>query len=258
MNNSELFVPERWDKIRTVLDQKGRATVEELADLFGVSRSTIRRDLLEMHEQNLLLRTRGGAVKAHMVAYDRPVTESGTINMDLKDKIARAAAEFISPGETVMLDAGSTTSQVVKHLHASSLTLVTNSFDAVISAMSKPEIDLLMVGGLVRSHGGATIGPTAEDQIRLFKADTAVLGMNGVSPDDGLTTPNLLVAQVKREMIAQSNRLILVADHTKLGVSALCKVAPMDTVEVLVTDEHADPEVLDAIRALGVQVVVAS
>ncbi len=185
------------------------------------------------------------------------MAESGTINVDVKEKIGKAAAAFISPGETVMLDAGSTTAQVVRHLQSSNLTLVTNSFDAVISAMSKPEIDLLMVGGLVRVHGGATVGPTAEDQIRLFKADTAVLGMNGVSPDDGLTTPNLLVAQIKRQMIAQSNRLILVADHTKLGVSALCRVAPMETVEVLVTDEDADPEILDAIRALGVEVVVA-
>lgn len=257
MNTDELFVPERWDQIRAVLDRKGRATVEELADLFSVSRSTIRRDLLEMHQNNLLLRTRGGAVRAQMVAFDRPVTESGTINVELKERIGRAASELISKGETVMLDAGSTTYQVVKHLRATNVTLVTNSFDAAAVAMSKPDTDVLMVGGIVRVHGRATVGPTAEDQIALFKADTAILGMNGVSPEDGLTTPNILVAQVKRAMVAQSKRLILVADHTKLGVSALCKVGAIEDAEVLVTDGEADPEVLSAIRDRGVDVVIA-
>ncbi len=257
MNNNELFVPERWDKIRAVLDHKGRATVEELADLFGVSRSTIRRDLLEMHQRNLLLRTRGGAVRAQMVAFDRPITESGAINVEVKERIGRAAAELISKGETVMLDAGSTTYQVVRHLQAPDITLVTNSFDAAVAAMSRPDTDVLMVGGIVRSHGGATVGPTAEDQIALFKADTAILGMNGVSPDEGLTTPNLLVAQVKRAMVAQSRRLIVVADHTKLGVSALCKVAAMQDAEILITDEEADTDITAAIKDLGVEVIIA-
>lgn len=257
MSNNELFVPERWDKIRAVLDQKGRATVEELADLFGVSRSTIRRDLLEMHQRNLLLRTRGGAVRSQMVAFDRSASESGTINVESKERIGKAAAALISAGETVMLDAGSTTRQVVKHLQAPNMTLVTNSFDAAIAGMAKPDVDLIMVGGLLRTHGSATIGPTAEDQIALFKADTAILGMNAISPKDGLTTPNLLVAQIKRAMIAQSNRLIVVADHTKLGMSALCKVAPMEEADILVTDEEADPEILSAIRALGVEVIIA-
>ncbi|MGB9619740.1 MAG: DeoR/GlpR family DNA-binding transcription regulator [Armatimonadota bacterium] len=257
MGNNELFVPERWDKIRAVLEQKGRATVEELAGLFGVSRSTIRRDLLEMHQRNILVRTRGGAVKSQMVAFDRPVTESGALDVELKEKIGRAAAQLISPGETVMADAGSTVYQVVKHLQAANVTLVTNSFNSALVAMSKPDMDLIMIGGLARVHAGATVGPSAEDQIAMLKADTAVLGINGISLKDGLTTPNLLVAQVKREMINHSNRLIIVADHTKLGVSALCKVAPLDAVEILVTDDKADPEMVAGIRSLGVEVILA-
>ncbi len=257
MGNNELFVPERWDKIRAVLEQKGRATVEELAGMFGVSRSTIRRDLLEMHQRNILLRTRGGAVKSQMVAFDRSVTESGTLNVELKEKIGRAAARLISPGETVMVDAGSTVHQVVRQLQSGNVTLVTNSFDSALAAMSKPDLDVIMVGGLVRVHGGATVGPTAEDQVAMLKADTAVLGMNAISPEDGLTTPNLLVAQIKREMISHSNRLIVVADHTKLGISALCRVAPLDAVEVLVTDDRADPVIVAEIRSLGVEVILA-
>jgi len=210
-----------------------------------------------MRDRNLLVRTRGGAVKAQMVAFDRPVAETGTINVELKDKIGRAAAELVSAGETVMLDAGSTTLQVARHLDVPGITVVTNSFDVALTAMSKADVDVMMIGGMARRHGGATVGPTAEEQVRLFRADTAILGMNGVSPVEGLTTPNLLVAQVKRAMIQQSRRTIVVADHTKLSVVALCKVAPMEVVSILVTDDQADEEVLAEIRAEGPEVVIA-
>ena len=253
----DLLVPERWDRIRASLDQNGRVTVEELAERFCVSRSTIRRDLMEMHERSLLIRTRGGAVRSQMVSFDRPLVESGAVNVEAKEKIGRTAAELISVGETIMLDSGATTSRVVANLQASNITLVTNSFAAATIAMSKPEVELIMIGGMVRSHGGATIGPTAEDQTLLFKADTAILGINGISAYAGLTTPNLLVAQMKRAMIRQSKRLIVVADHTKLSATALCVVAPIQAVSILVTDDQADPDMVNDIRNAGVEVIVA-
>jgi len=114
--NEDLFVPERWDCIKAEIDNTGRVAVEELADKFNVSRSTIRRDLLEMHDRGLLIRTRGGAVRAQLVAYDRPLTETGVMNVQCKEKIGRTAAALISSKETIMLDAGSTTIQVVRHL----------------------------------------------------------------------------------------------------------------------------------------------
>lgn len=253
-----LFVQERWQRIRNVLEQEGRATVEGLADRFGVSRSTIRRDLLEMHKQNLLVRTRGGAVKPVLVAFDRPLAVSETLNLDAKARIGREAASMISSGETVMIDAGSTTLQVVKHIEAPRVTVLTNSFDAALSSMSGANMETIMLGGMVRSHGGSTVGPLAEQQIESFTADTAVLGMNGVSVTEGLTTPNLLVAQIKMAMIRRSRRLIVVADNTKLGVAALCKVAPITEATTLVTDSEAEADDIAEIEALGVEVIIAS
>jgi len=256
--NEDLFVPERWDRIKVELDNNGRVAVEELADTFNVSRSTIRRDLMEMHDRGLLVRTRGGAVRAQLVAYDRPLSETGIMNVQFKEKIGRAAAALISLKETVMIDAGSTTNQVVKHLPASSITLVTNSFDAVMATMLKPDIEVIMLGGMVRKHGGSTMGPSAEEQVCQFKADTAILGMNGVSSTEGLTTPSIMVAQVKRAMVKQSKRLIVVADHTKLSVVALCKVAPIQAASILVTDDEANEKTVEQIRATGIEVIIAS
>ncbi|MEI6913622.1 MAG: DeoR/GlpR family DNA-binding transcription regulator [Armatimonadota bacterium] len=257
MADSDLFVPERWERIRGVLEVEGRVTVEELSSRFGVSRSTIRRDLFEMHKQNLVIRTRGGAVRLQPVAFDRSVKESGTLNVSIKERIGFAAAELISVGETVMIDAGSTTLQVVRNLKPKQVTLVTNSFDAATTSMAQNNSEVLMLGGMVRAHGGSTVGPLAEEQIQQFKADTALLGINAVSAEEGLTTPNMLVAQIKRAMIQQSRRLIIVADYSKLGLSALCKVAPLSSVEILVTDDSADPEVLQSIRDAGVEVIIA-
>jgi DeoR/GlpR family transcriptional regulator of sugar metabolism len=252
-----LFVQERWERIHEVLEQDGRATVEELADRFNVSRSTIRRDLLEMHRLNLLVRTRGGAVKPVPVAFDRPLSVSETLNLAAKAKIGQLAASLIADGETVMVDAGSTTLQVVKHLEAVNITLVTNSFDAALCGMANPNIDTMMVGGMIRSHGGATCGPMAEDQIRGFTADTAILGINGVSVIEGLTTPNVLSAQMKKTMIRNSRRFIIVADSSKLGLAALCKVAPLADAAMLVCDADADAEDLAEFEAAGLEILIA-
>lgn len=255
--DNDLFVLERWERIRSLLDHEGRATVQELAERFGVSRSTIRRDLQEMHKAQLLVRTRGGAVRPMPVAFDRTLAESGTINVEVKERIGRAAADLVSDGETVLLDAGSTTLCVVQAIQSQNLTLVTNSFDAATTGMSRSNVEVIMLGGSARRHGGSTVGPLAEEQIIQFQADTAILGMNAISVPDGLTTPSILVAQVKKAMIRQSRRLIVVADHSKLGRSALCKVAPVSSVSTLVTDAKADEEDVRAIEALGVEVIRA-
>lgn len=256
-NNSGMFAPERWDQIRVLLDSDGRATVDDLALRFRVSRSTIRRDLVEMDRQKLLVRTRGGAVKSQMVAFDRSVAESETLRVEAKQAIGKLAAGLISAGETVMVDAGATATQVVRHLQARGVTVVTNSFDAAAALMANGGVEVLMLGGLVRKYGGSTYGPTAEEQIHGLKADTAILGMNGVSLSEGLSTPSILVAQVKRAMIAASRRLIVVADSSKLGVAALCKVAPLRQMEIFVTDTEADDEHVGAMEELGVEVLKA-
>jgi len=254
---SDLFVLERWEQIRKLLEENGRATVDDLADRFGVSRSTIRRDLMEMHRQNLLVRTRGGAVKPSPVAYDRPLSESGTLNVENKERIGRAAAAMVVDGETIMVDAGSTTLNVVKAMQASNVTLVTNAFNVAQTAMTRGNTEVIMLGGMVRVHGGSTVGPLAEEQIEHFRADTAILGMNAISVEEGLTTPNILVAQVKKAMIRQARRLIVVSDSSKLGMGALCRVAPITAASVLVTDRDADAEIVASIEALGVEVVLA-
>lgn len=255
LSGNGVIVLQRWDEIRAVVEQRGKVTVEELAERFGVSGSTIRRDLVEMQRRGLVVRARGGAVTARPVAFDRPLSESGTLYVEFKEKLGAAAAALVSAGETVMLDAGSTTYQVASRLPGG-VTLVTNSFDSARAAMRRGDVQVLMIGGLAQDHPGATVGPGAELQIRSFRADVAVLGINGISPEAGLTTPNVLVAQIKRAMIAQSRRLVVVADHTKVGVETLCQVAHVRDVEILVTDSGADGEVIEAIEAEGVRVIV--
>ncbi|MBI2842522.1 MAG: DeoR/GlpR transcriptional regulator [Armatimonadetes bacterium] len=252
-----LFVPERWDRIADLLNTQGRATVEELADLLSVSTATIRRDLRHMQRRGIITRTRGGAVKSQQVGLDRSIDESRALYVAEKEKIGSLAASLIEPGDTVIIDGGSTTFQVARNITVSGVTVVTNALDIVSALMPKHDIEVVVIGGMLRRYGGTTIGPTTERELSHLMADKAIIGINAISVSHGLSTPNPLVAEVKQVMIKQSREVIVVVDHTKFGEVALYEVAPIDAVDKIVTDSGISEDQVRHFLEAGVEVMIA-
>ena len=252
-----LFVAERWERISRLLKADGRVTVGDISDRLAVSPSTIRRDLREMHKRGMLIRTRGGAIQSEQVTFDPSFAESLTKQVSEKEDIGRMAATLIESGDTVIIDAGATTLQVAKHLRTTRIMVVTNSFDVVAELKAKDGIQLIMIGGLVRGQSDLTYGPTAESEISALTADKAIIGSNGISAYEGLTGPDPLAAQVKAAIISRAREVIVVADHTKLGHVGLCRVAPISSVNILVTDQKAPPEHITPIAEAGIEVLLA-
>jgi DeoR family transcriptional regulator, fructose operon transcriptional repressor len=250
------MLPERWEKIIELVEEQGRASVGEIAQTIGVSLPTVRRDLALIHQRGMIKRLRGGAEPAERTRPSITLAESRRINPTEKELIGCAAAALIEPGECVMLDGGFTTYQVARYLPGD-LTVVTNSLDVAQAVASRKDVSLVVLGGLLMVESGTTVGSTTERHISELAADKAILGANAFSVADGLCADVQLVAEVKKAMIRSCREIIVVADSDKLGKSALYRVADMEAISTLVTDDKADEETLQAIRDVGVTVVVA-
>ena len=252
-----IVIPERWERIIDLVEEQGGASIEQIAQALGVSEATARRDLARIRERGLIERTRGGAAPAPRPRIGRTLAESRSINPSEKEAIGRVAAGMIEPGDTLMVDGGFTTYQVARHISAPDVTVVTNSFDVAQALAGRPDVTLIIIGGELNPVSGTTVGPLTERQITELAADKAVLGADAVSPEDGLTSPKSFTAQTKRAMIERSRRLIVVADYSKLGRSTLYRVAPAEAISTLITDDKADPAIVETFRAAGVEVIVA-
>jgi DeoR family transcriptional regulator of aga operon len=249
----------RSRRLAAILDliaERGEVSLSELAEAFSASAATMRRDLTVLADQGLLARTHGGA-KATGPAAELPVALRDTRFQDAKRRIARAAALYIPRGRhAVALSGGTTTAGVARELasHAD-LTIVTNSLTIGSLVAQHPRLKVLMTGGMLRAQSLELVGVLAEGTFNAVNVGTAILGADGVSADAGVTTHDETEARTNQAMVAKAERVIVVADGSKVGRAALARMAEISQIDVLVTDESADPGELDRLRAAGVEVV---
>jgi len=234
------------------------ASVAMLAETFGASPATIRRDLAVLTDQGLIVRTHGGAEVGGRMA-EMPVALRDTRFHDAKQRIARAAAARI-PRErhAVALSGGTTAAGVARELaHRRELTIVTNSLSIAMQVASNPGPLVVMTGGILRPLSLELVGVLAEGTFTAVNVGTAILGADGMSADAGVTTHDETEARTNHAMVAKASRTIVVADGSKIGHAALARMADSDQIDMLITDESADSEELDRLRALGVEIVLA-
>jgi len=255
---TQTMIPDRWELTIQLIEEHGSATVEQIAAAIGVSPATVRRDLARIHQRGLIKRTRGGAEPSLQNRARPSLAESRKINPGEKELIGRIAAELIKSGDIVMIDGGFTTYQVAMNITAKDVTVITNSLDVVQVLAGRDCIRLIIIGGELSVESGTTTGQEAVHQILPMVADKAILGADAVSIEEGITAPFALTAQAKKAMIQCSRDLIVAADYSKLGRSALYRVASAESITSLVTDDKADKNILDAFRAAGTEVILAS
>jgi DeoR family transcriptional regulator, aga operon transcriptional repressor len=242
--------------ILQALTESGTVHVGDLSHRFAVSEATLRRDLALLEEQRLLTRTHGGAVAADL-AYELPVRYRGSRQRDAKRAIAIEASRRLPPGPVVVgLTGGTTTTEVARQLaDRSDLTVVTNALNIAMDLVLRPRLKLIVVGGVSRPQSYELVGPWADEVIASINLGIAFVGVDGITAA-GITTHDETEARTDRMLIDRAQRVVIVADGSKVGRLMLARIAPLDCVHELITDGSADPEQLAAIRRAGVEVTV--
>lgn len=256
-----MLAAERQARIAEEIVRRGSARVSEFARLFGVSDMTIRRDLDVLAQQGLLDKVHGGATR-RVPSTDEPGFEAKSARQTVeKEAIAAAAAALVEPGAAVGISAGTTTWALARHLReVPGLTVVTNSIRVadVFDLTGTANQEIVLTGG-VRTPSDALVGPLAVAALAELHLDTVFLGVHGMRPDAGYTTPNLLEAEADRALVAAGQQLVVVADHTKWGVIGISTIAPLDRADIVITDDGLAGEARDelAVHVADVRAVAA-
>jgi DeoR family transcriptional regulator of aga operon len=246
---------ERLGVILEELSNGGSVAVADLWPRLGVSAATIRRDLELLETQRLLSRTHGGAV-AHGLLYELPLRYKTARHQEEKRRIALEAAGRIRDGAAIGLTGGTTTTEVARALvDRQKLTVVTNALNIAGELAVRPNIKLVVTGGLARMESYELVGPLAEQSLAELHVDVAFVGVDGISPEDGLTTHHEVEAHTNRALIERAGRVIVVADGSKLGAVAFARICPLAAVDELIT-AGADPNGMGPFREAGLTVTV--
>lgn len=255
----EPVLSDRQRAILTTLDRAGRVTVSALAEQFRVSDVTVRKDLRALERLSLLRRVHGGAETAHRSKWNPSIGARLDRQPSAKARIARAALPFVRDGDTVLLDAGTTTLALARRLrgHVASLTVVTNSLPIVAELAEHDDVEVVSLGGMVRGHSLAMIGPLTVAGLERIHADVVFLGATGASPDRGLCTPNLIEAETKAAMVRAADRRIALVDHSKIGAASLAPFCAWSDLHALVTDEALPRTLGRTLHERGVRVLLA-
>ena len=252
----KLLVEERRRRILDLLDEEDRVTVEDLVERFDVSAVTIRGDLDALAETGSLVRSHGGALK-QLDQGDIRIAVKETLNHREKVRIGHAAAKLIRRAETIILDSGTTTAEIakqIKSLKLDSLTVITNGLNVAMHLADLPHIRVIMIGGLMRHMSYSTVGPQAEQMLSGLNADHLFLGVDGLDPGIGLTTPDVLEAQLNSLMIRMAREVTVVADSSKLSKRSLSVISSIGDVQRVITDHKADPQMVATLRDRGIEV----
>ncbi|WP_091342176.1 DeoR/GlpR family DNA-binding transcription regulator [Micromonospora rhizosphaerae] len=245
---------DRFGRILQMLGEKGSVDVADLALDLGVSEATVRRDLRALANQRLLERAHGGAVSG---ATELPVRyRSGQAHAE-KLRIARAAAERVAEGDVVALTGGTTTLEVARCLaYRGEVSVVTNALNIGAELAVRPNVKLIMTGGVARGVSYELVGPLADATLDKINIDIAFVGVDGIERNAGLTTQNETEAATNRVLIERSRKAIVVADSSKLGRVVFAGIAPVSAISELITDAGADPAEVDRLRTAGLTVTV--
>jgi DeoR family transcriptional regulator, aga operon transcriptional repressor len=245
---------ERFSAILEQLAGNGSASVDELSDRLSVSGATIRRDLRQLADQRLLSRTHGGAV-IQAVSYELPVRYRTERHSQEKRRIGQAAAELVPPGAVVGITGGTTTTEAARVLASrQDLTVVTNALNIAAELAIRPNVSLIVTGGMARSASFELVGPVAEQTLNGYHLDVALLGVDGIEAEAGCTTHDHTEARTNAVLLKRSKRAVVLADGTKLGKVAFATICDLSKVDTLITDEDADPAELARLRATGLDI----
>lgn len=255
-----MLIAERHTRLKELLARRGVCDLKSLSTELDVSHSTVRRDIEVLEQQGLVQQTHGGVIwvgdKSNGLrpyAFDQRMG----YQLDAKRAIARAARELVQPGETILLDGGTTTFHLAQELLGRPLQLVTNSLPIANLFLNDDNVELILTGGLVYPRYGVLLGPGAENMLATIHTKTLFLSVAGVH-DGMLYNQNLLLVQSERRMMEQAQQVVLLVDAGKFGQQALAQLCRLDEIDVVVSDESLTPEHRAQARDAGCELIIAT
>jgi DeoR/GlpR family transcriptional regulator of sugar metabolism len=251
-----LMSEERRMQILQMVRERGRVRVHELSERFSTSAVTIRNDLNELHRRGLLLRSRGGAVHYETANFESSLTERLQTRSTEKRRIGAAAAALVSDGETIILDSGTTTQEIARHLKGKKgLQVITNGVNVAMELLGVQGIQLVIVGGILRADSVSVVGGFAENMLQHLSADRLFLGAAACDPDFGPSTPNLEESLVNQAMVKIAREVVLVVDSTKFTKRSMSRITPLSGIHKVITDKAIPPDIEERLRASGCDVI---
>ncbi|MDE6871038.1 MAG: DeoR/GlpR family DNA-binding transcription regulator [Bacteroidales bacterium] len=256
-NTEALSLPERHARILAMLQQNGSIAVTQLAETFKVSEVTIRKDLSYLEQQKKLYRTHGSAILISPYIGDRHINEKEKKNIAEKQAIGKAAASLVTPDDSIIIASGTTLTYFAREIQPQGkLTVITSSLPVTTILSQQSQVDLMQLGGITRNSSISVVGPFAEQMLSNFNCSKLFLGVDGIDLDFGLTTTNMLEAQLNKVMMNTSQQVVVLADSTKFGRRGFSKICDLESVDRIITDSGIPPLYLDGLNKQGIEVTV--
>jgi DeoR/GlpR family transcriptional regulator of sugar metabolism len=252
-----VLVEERRQRVLDLVSKRGYVALTDLEQAIGVSESTLRRDLEFWDRKGVLHRTRGGAVYIGGGVTLPALEERSAVQLEEKRAIARAAAERVRDGDSVLLDGGTTTLEVARLLVGRAVQIVTNSLPIASLFASRHEADLVLLGGYLYPRTGVALGPWTVRMMEDIHVHQAILSVGGLT-DKGLFNSNVLLVETERQMMRCADEVTVVADHTKLGRPALAFLCDLATIDTIIVDAGIRAEQRRMLEQNSVRVIVAN
>lgn len=255
--NNHLILSERHERILALLRQHGSVSVTQLADHFKVSEVTIRKDLTALEEQKQLYRTHGSAILISPYIGNRHVNEKEKRCVTEKQRIGAAAATLIAEDDSVIIASGTTMTFLSREIQPKGrLTVITSSVPVTQILSQQEQTDVIQLGGITRRTSMSVVGPFAEQMLHSFNCSKLFIGADGVDPDFGLTTTDMMEASLNRAMIDAAQKVIVLADSSKFGRRGFSKICDSEVIDLVITDSGVSPLYLEKLREQGIEVWV--
>ena len=253
----ELYLEERRQEILNLLDEQGRVSVTELSRQLGVSEVTIRADLQALAEQNLVIRTHGGAIPTALGRNELALTMRRSQQVQAKSRIGQACAPLIHNDQSILLDSSSTALTIAQHLkNHYRLTIVTNSLAVAQEMVDADGVTVVMPGGTLQPETASLVGISGLELLQNFNIQTGFFGAHGLSLQEGLTDVSAQEAEIKRALVEMCRTKIPVLDATKWGQVGLASFAKLDQFNTIITDAHAPAGLVEQVRQQGIDVIL--
>lgn len=248
---------ERHQYILARLQKEGKVNVLDLCADLNVSSVTIRKDLKLLEDKNLLFRTHGGATLSNPYTADRPVNEKEKIRAEEKNEIGLAAAALVQPDDCIIIASGTTVLSLARSLKPQgNLTVITAALNVAVTLNQHPEIEVLVLGGVLRKSSSSATGIYAERVLEDFSCSKLFLGVDGIDLEFGLSTTNVMEAQLNRKMIAASQKTIVLADSSKFGKRGFGRICGLEDIDQVITDKDISEHMLEMLRGMGIEVTI--
>jgi DeoR family transcriptional regulator of aga operon len=251
---------DRRMKIMQKLSVNDQVFVNELSKEFGVSEVTIRNDLEQLESKKLLIRARGGAMSiTQVVSFDMQLGEKHKLHMTEKVRIGKAAAKLIKESDTLIIDSGTTTLEIIRNIEPSlnNVTIITNALNIANQLVSASNVSLIIPGGVLRKNSLSLIGTLAEKSFRNFFVDKVFLGVDGFDTMNGISTPNIEEAALNQIMIEVAREVIVVADSSKFLRKSLAFICKLDRIDTVITDSGISEDDKKRLEDAGIKVIIA-